>query len=89
MKAARVQRFGPASVITIDDLPRPEPAAGELLVCVKAAGVGNWDALIREGKVEAIFPDYEFSDHTAKHRKLAPGSPSTAVIGGRKNVRRN
>jgi NADPH:quinone reductase-like Zn-dependent oxidoreductase len=35
-----------------DDLPRPEPGAGQLLVRVKAAGVGNWDALIREGKVE-------------------------------------
>jgi NADPH:quinone reductase-like Zn-dependent oxidoreductase len=52
MKAARVLRFGPPNVITIDDLPRPEPAAGQLLVRVKAAGVGNWDALIREGKVE-------------------------------------
>src|SRR5215813_1749598 len=52
MKAAQIQRFGPASVITIDDLPRPEPGAGELLVRVKAAGVGHWDALIREGKVQ-------------------------------------
>jgi len=52
MKAARVLRFGPPNVITIDDLPRPEPAAGQLLVRVKAAGVGNWDALIREGKIE-------------------------------------
>ena len=52
MKAARVLRFGPPSVITNDDLPRPEPGAGQLLVRVKAAGVGNWDALIREGKVE-------------------------------------
>jgi len=52
MKAARVLRFGPPSVITNDDLPQPEPAAGQLLVRVKAAGVGNWDALIREGKVE-------------------------------------
>src|SRR5262249_50301484 len=51
MKAARVQRFGPPSVIVTDDLPRPEPAAGQLLVRVKAAGVGHWDALIREGKV--------------------------------------
>jgi NADPH:quinone reductase-like Zn-dependent oxidoreductase len=51
MKAARILRFGPPSVITTDDLPRPEPAAGQLLVRVKAAGVGNWDALIREGKV--------------------------------------
>lgn len=52
MKAARILRFGPPNVIINDDLPRPEPAAGQLLVRVKAAGVGNWDALIREGKIE-------------------------------------
>ena len=52
MKAVRVLQFGPPSVITNDDLPRPEPAPGQLLVRVKAAGVGNWDALIREGKVQ-------------------------------------
>jgi NADPH:quinone reductase-like Zn-dependent oxidoreductase len=51
MKAARVLRFGPPNVITNDDLPQPEPGAGQLLVRVKAAGVGDWDALIREGKV--------------------------------------
>jgi NADPH:quinone reductase-like Zn-dependent oxidoreductase len=51
MKAARVLRFGPPDVITNDELPRPEPAAGQLLVRVKAAGVGNWDALVREGKI--------------------------------------
>lgn len=51
MKAARLLRFGPPRVITVDDLPRPQPAAGQLLVRVKAAGVGPWDALIREGKV--------------------------------------
>ncbi|HEY2378316.1 MAG TPA: NADP-dependent oxidoreductase [Gemmatimonadaceae bacterium] len=52
MKAARVLRFGPPSVISNDDVPRPEPGAGQLLVRVKAAGVGNWDALIREGKIQ-------------------------------------
>ena len=31
---------------------KPEPGTGQLLVRVKAAGVGNWDALIREGKVQ-------------------------------------
>src|SRR5262249_49645296 len=51
MKGARVLRFGPPGVIMNDDLPRPEPAAGQLLVHVKAAGVGNWDALVREGKI--------------------------------------
>jgi NADPH:quinone reductase-like Zn-dependent oxidoreductase len=33
-------------------MPQPQPAAGQLLVRVKAAGVGHWDALIREGKVK-------------------------------------
>jgi len=50
MKAARVLHFGPPSVITNDDLPQPVPSAGQLLVRVKAAGVGPWDALVREGK---------------------------------------
>jgi NADPH:quinone reductase-like Zn-dependent oxidoreductase len=52
MKVARVLQFGPPSVITNDDLPRPDPGPGQLLVRVKAAGVGNWDALIREGKIQ-------------------------------------
>src|SRR4051812_13077346 len=52
MKVAQVLQFGPPSVITNDDLPRPDPGPGQLLVRVKAAGVGNWDALIREGKIQ-------------------------------------
>lgn len=51
MKAARLLKFGPPDVIRNDDLPRPEPGSGQLLVRVKAAGVGNWDALVREGKL--------------------------------------
>ena len=51
MKTARVLRFGPPNVITHEDMPQPQPAAGQLLVRVKAAGVGHWDALIREGEV--------------------------------------
>lgn len=56
VKAARVLRFGPPNVIMNDDLPRPEPAAGQLLVRVKAAGVGHWDALVREGKLHHRLP---------------------------------
>ena len=56
MKAARILRFGPPNVIAIDDLPCPEPAAGQLLVRVKAARVGNWDALTREGKFHQRLP---------------------------------
>lgn len=50
MKAARIHQFGPPEVVVIDDLSRPNPDKGDLLVRVKAAGVGPWDALIREGK---------------------------------------
>src|SRR5581483_6306622 len=50
MKAARIHRFGPPDVIVIDDVPRPTPAGNEVLIRVAAAGVGPWDALIREKK---------------------------------------
>ena len=49
MKAARIHKFGPPEVIVVEEVPRPVPAAGELLVRVAAAGVGPWDAIIREG----------------------------------------
>ena len=50
MRAARILRFGPPDVIVTEELIRPLPGDGQLLVRVKAAGVGPWDALIREGK---------------------------------------
>jgi NADPH:quinone reductase-like Zn-dependent oxidoreductase len=34
----------------LDEIPRPVPEAGEALVVVKAAGVGPWDRLVREGQ---------------------------------------
>src|SRR5947209_3753906 len=52
MKAARVLRFGPPSVISNDDVPRPRPGVRQLLVRVKAAGVGPWDALVRDGSIQ-------------------------------------
>lgn len=56
MKAAQILQFGPPDVILNEDLPRPEPARGQLLVRVKAAGVGHWDALVREGKTHGSLP---------------------------------
>jgi NADPH:quinone reductase-like Zn-dependent oxidoreductase len=50
MKAARIHQFGPPEVVVIEELPRPNPSVGELLVRVQAAGVAPWDAIIREGK---------------------------------------
>src|SRR5215475_3828675 len=50
MKAVRIHRFGLPEVISLDELPKPEPDRGEVVVRVKAAGIGPWDALIRSGK---------------------------------------
>ena len=56
MKAARIHNFGGPEVIAVEDVPRPRPATGEVLVRVVAAGVGPWDALIREGKSKVSPP---------------------------------
>ena len=50
MKAARIHSFGPPDVIVIDDLPCPDPGIGEVLLRLRHAGVGPWDAWIREGR---------------------------------------
>ena len=56
MKAARIHRFGAPDVVVVEEVPRPAPAAGELLIRVAASGVGPWDALIREGKSKVSPP---------------------------------
>jgi NADPH2:quinone reductase len=49
MKAAAVDRFGGAEEISIHTLPVPQPGPGEVLIALHAAGVGVWDAEVREG----------------------------------------
>ena len=50
MTACRVNAFGPPRAIALERTPVPNPGAGEILVTVKAAGVGPWDGWIRAGK---------------------------------------
>jgi len=49
MKAAAIDRFGPPSVLKLCTLPVPEPGPHEVLIALHAAGVGGWDAEIRDG----------------------------------------
>jgi NADPH:quinone reductase-like Zn-dependent oxidoreductase len=49
-KASRIHRFGGPEVIILEDMVPVAPCEGEVLVRVKAAGVGPWDAWIRAGK---------------------------------------
>jgi NADPH:quinone reductase-like Zn-dependent oxidoreductase len=50
MMAWRVHEFGPPEVMKFEELARPVPGSGEVLIRVEAAGVGPWDAWIRAGK---------------------------------------
>jgi NADPH:quinone reductase-like Zn-dependent oxidoreductase len=50
MWAWRVHAFGPPEAMTFERVPRPIPGAGEVLVRVRAAGVGPWDGWIRAGR---------------------------------------
>jgi len=49
MQAIRIHQFGDVDALVVEDVPRPAPGEGEVLLRVKAAGVGPWDALIRSG----------------------------------------
>lgn len=49
MKATFRDRYGPADVVSVRDMPRPEPAAGEVLVRVHATTVNRTDCAALTG----------------------------------------
>jgi len=49
MQAIAQRRFGGLDTLELMTLPVPEVGAGEVLIRVQAAGVGEWDAFEREG----------------------------------------
>ncbi len=54
MKAIRIHRFGGPEVLQLDEIDRPEPGSGELLVHVTAAAVNPVDWEIREGMLQDL-----------------------------------
>ena len=65
-KAVRFDDYGGIDVLRIDDVPRPVPAQGQVLVQVKAAGINPGEAKIRAGMLHerwpATFPSGQGSD---------------------------
>jgi NADPH:quinone reductase-like Zn-dependent oxidoreductase len=49
VRAIQIQAFGSPDGLVVVDVPRPEPAAGEVRIAVEAIGVGGVDAVIRRG----------------------------------------
>ncbi len=49
MQAIQVSQFGGPEVLEVGEIALPQPRSGEVLVRVLAAGVGPWDAWLRQG----------------------------------------
>ncbi|MFI9632601.1 NADP-dependent oxidoreductase [Nocardia sp. NPDC051929] len=55
-KAVRYDEFGGIEVLRVDDVDRPVPEDGQVLVQVRAAGINPGEAAIRTGAMADIFP---------------------------------
>lgn len=56
MKAVRLHQFGGPEVMKYEDVPRPDPGAGEVLLHVRAAGVNPLDWKVRAGFFKDFIP---------------------------------
>ncbi|HEV7652061.1 MAG TPA: NADP-dependent oxidoreductase [Actinophytocola sp.] len=65
-QAVRFDEYGDIDVLEVRDVPRPRPAAGEVLVRVRAAGINPGENAIRTGVMHerwpATFPSGQGSD---------------------------
>jgi NADPH:quinone reductase-like Zn-dependent oxidoreductase len=55
-RAVRFDHYGGLDVLYLADIPMPRPAAGEVIVAVRAAGINPGEAKIRSGALQDIFP---------------------------------
>jgi len=83
MKAVRFNEYGGADVLTVAEVPQPEPGPGQVLVKVKAAGINPGEAKIRDGLLHerwpATFPSGQGSDLAGVVEGLGAGVTGVAV----------
>ena len=56
MKAARLHSYGDVDQFAIDDIPTPEPGAGEILIKIEASAVNPFDLIVRQGYMARLIP---------------------------------
>ena len=69
MKAVRIHEHGDYDVLRIENLPRPEPGPGEILLEMKAAGINHLDTWVRRGVPGHSFP-----------LPITPGSDGAGIV---------
>lgn len=56
MKAIRLKSYGDVDQLVIDEIPAPEPQAGDILVKIEASAVNHFDLIIRQGYAAQFIP---------------------------------
>jgi NADPH:quinone reductase-like Zn-dependent oxidoreductase len=56
MKAIRIHSYGGPEVLRLEEIPRPAPGPGELLIKVHAASVNPVDWNVRQGHMQQFLP---------------------------------
>jgi NADPH:quinone reductase-like Zn-dependent oxidoreductase len=76
-QAVRFNEYGGVDVLQVVDVEAPQPADGEVVVRVKAAGINPGEASIRDGSLHdrfpATFPSGQGSDLAGIVTELGPG----------------
>jgi NADPH:quinone reductase len=82
-RAVRFDHYGDRDVLYVGDVDVPTPAAGEVVVAVRAAGLNPGEAAIRSGALEerfpATFPSGEGSDLAGVVSAVGDGGTTFAV----------
>jgi NADPH:quinone reductase-like Zn-dependent oxidoreductase len=76
-RAIRFDEYGDVDVLRVQDVPRPAPGPGQVLVEVRAAGINPGEAAIRQGflheRFPATFPSGQGSDFAGVVTELGEG----------------
>ena len=56
MKAVQIHEYGGPDVLKYEDVPRPKPKSGEILVRIYAASVNPIDLMMRNGDASVMVP---------------------------------
>ena len=81
MKAVVIHKFGEFDVLKYEDIERPSPRSGHVLIKVLAAGVERLDHYIREGSIvpELPFPHILGADAVGEVAELGEGVTSFEI----------
>jgi NADPH:quinone reductase-like Zn-dependent oxidoreductase len=82
-RAIRFDEYGDVDVLRVEDVPRPAPGPGQVLVEVRAAGINPGEGYIRRGLLHdrwpATFPSGQGSDFAGVVAELGDGVEEIAV----------